>query len=224
MNPYLVGGLSGIVEVTFSHPIDWYKIQLQNNQTNIVKRITPRVVYQGYLPKVTSIIPMRMLFWGVQGSINRITEPTPLNHILAGTVAGCVQTLVDGPVEAIKIQMMSGKKFHTGALKYGFYPSMARNMGFAAVVNATIQSGKTDEPVSNFMVGALGAVLGCYVTQPIDYVKTHMQTHGKTSGGFDIFMDCWKDRPTMLFRGVVARTMVAMVGMGIGSVMMNKFT
>ena len=75
----LYGGLSGVVECCFSHPIDFYKVKYQESVFNDQpkKHMIPFIInqvktngflslYIGFVPKILSIIPVRTTFWGVK--------------------------------------------------------------------------------------------------------------------------------------------------------------
>ena len=69
---YLAGGLSGIIEVITTHPIDYIKTKKQEYiQTN--KEITPKFYkeitdgkfinsYRGVVPRILGVVPMRLIF------------------------------------------------------------------------------------------------------------------------------------------------------------------
>ena len=80
---FISGGISGVVEVICTHPIDLVKTKLQEaSQKNIVIK-NPiqyfyskyrfyglQYLYTGFIPRIIGIIPMRLVFWGVQGTSN----------------------------------------------------------------------------------------------------------------------------------------------------------
>lgn len=70
---YIAGGLSGIIEVIITHPLDYIKtkeheyvqkgITNKDFYNNIIKK-NPINLYQGITPRLIGILPMRCVFWG----------------------------------------------------------------------------------------------------------------------------------------------------------------
>ena len=65
---YKSGILAGITEVIFTHPIDYYKTQKQYNAYNgdLVTNFKLRNMYNGFIPRLLGIVPMRLVFWCTQ--------------------------------------------------------------------------------------------------------------------------------------------------------------
>lgn len=75
-NKYIAGGLSGIVEVLITHPLDYIKIKKQeyiqnkipiNNFYKTIYNGNIWNFYTGIISRLIGIVPMRVVFWGVQG-------------------------------------------------------------------------------------------------------------------------------------------------------------
>ena len=49
-NPILAGGIAGLIEVSFTHPLDYMKVSIQQN-----KKIVVREFYRGITSRYTSI-------------------------------------------------------------------------------------------------------------------------------------------------------------------------
>lgn len=124
--PFVNGAIAGIAEVLFTHPIDVYKTQMQNqlankyvnthvggtNQASLSIYRKLNVYYSGFGARLCAIVPMRLTFWGMQDVSNQAlqshTSWTPVTiGVMSGIIAGCAQTLVDAPTEWLKIQRIT---------------------------------------------------------------------------------------------------------------------
>jgi hypothetical protein len=199
---FLAGGLSGICEVTITHPLDviktnmQYKIakmtqgtkgdsMIQSSYADITHRYRVQGLaglYPGYLPRVLGILPMRATFWGVQYTSYehlKSYDITKNNRILlAGVLGGSAQTLIDNPIEVIKTRIITSNRTNyskSPSIYYaGFGPTLIRNIGFMVVFNKFSTAYPTDDYRIKFVMSGLGGFVGSIVTQPIDYVKTQM--------------------------------------------------
>ena len=115
---YLYGGIAGIAETTITYPIDYYKVMIQNKKSysfpqfisQQYKNYGFRGLYHGYIPRVIGIIPMRSIFWGTQTVVYRNLpndSPNYQKHMISGIIAGGFQTIVDTPIELLKIKKMT---------------------------------------------------------------------------------------------------------------------
>ena len=152
---------------------------------NIYKNQGLKGFYRGYVPRLFCIIPMRVLYWGVQNNSNiylkkNFNLKNSERLILSGTIAGIMQTIIDNPIENIKIKMMTDNKISILSIikksKYpGFYITSLRNAGFAICVNVAINYKENINNSNTFLLGAFGGFIGSVLTQPLDYLKTEIQ-------------------------------------------------
>ena len=152
--PYVVGGLTGLLEIGITHPMDVHKTKRQVITTNV-----SRSMFAGIAPRLIGIIPMRVLFWGVQEDMRK----RRFHPVMAGASAGLVQTLIDAPVDNHKIARITQT---TPRWFRGFGVHALRNMGFASCVAACMP----------FYLGPIGAVGGVVLTHPLDTLKTSIQS------------------------------------------------
>ena len=150
------GALSGLLEVGITHPMDVFKTRMH------VKGVsTPFSPYAGLLPRLVGVVPMRCLFWGTMFAGEKKFGITG-----SSALAGVAQTMIDVPVENMKIRKIMGtcKPIYTG-----FLPNCARNVGFALCIGMTL-----DTPAPNGIL--LGTTAGIILTQPFDVYKTSLQS------------------------------------------------
>tara|TARA_B110000305_G_scaffold173709_1_gene192030 strand:- start:3281 stop:3970 length:690 start_codon:yes stop_codon:yes gene_type:complete len=220
MNPCLAGAISGIVEVTFTHPIDYVKTMRQQNIPirNIVRKTSFKHYYSGYIPRVIGIIPMRLIFWGTQHSIeHKITRKKSLyNFIYIGTGAAFAQTIVDTSIEVLKITFMNKSK-NTLSLFKGFFPTLYRNILFANCVALANQQNKyasRQTKWKTFIYAGIGGFIGSILSQPLDYVKTQKQL--STPDSRTVVEMLKQESIKTLFQGGGFRALLGMSTMSIG--------
>ena len=181
LKPYIVGAVTGITEVFVTHPIDVAKTKSQ------VKHNMSAHPFRGMLPRLVGIIPMRTLFWGVQYDLYK----RGYHPILAGAAAGLAQTLVDAPIENMKVSRIFGR---TPDYFKGFPVHSLRNIGFAVSVAC----------FTPYYLAPVGAILGTVLTPPLDTLKTSIQS------GYP--------RRSM-WAGLFPRTLQAVAAMAIGQIL-----
>ena len=231
---FVAGGLSGISEVTLTHWMDNIKTRKQEAQltkTNmILKDLTFKDLYRGYIPRVTGIIPMRFVFWGTQITANNYCQPMNIPHthklLIAGGVAGAMQTTIDNPIEVMKIKMITNKTNKTiktnnlpTQLYRGFIPTLYRNVTFASIFNTVINYKESTTHYERFYLGASGGFIASILSQPFDVVKTEIQRHGsqqKKTWGF--LYKLLTTEPKLLFSGGLTRCILNCSTMSIGFV------
>jgi hypothetical protein len=234
---FISGGISGIVEVVCTHPIDVIKTKMQeasqkkvpnvlmNNPTkyfyNKYRLHGIKYMYAGFIPRIIGIVPMRFVFWGVQGNSNEYFKNYKINDtnrlILSGIIGGSAQTLIDSPIETMKIrQIINGTKTyipHKSIFFIGFIPTLYRNTLFAAILNYTVNISPSDNYATYFLKGAFGGLIASIITQPLDYIKTERQKFTINQRSIkDIIINDNK----LLMVGTTPRAILGFFNMGIG--------
>ena len=100
--------------------------------------------------------------------------------ILAGVTGGSCQTIIDNPIEVIKIKSMTNQKIMLSELiqNKGFIATLSRNVGFAICISSLCFNKESRSDIVNFGYSSGAGVLGSIITQPFDYVKTQQQRLG----------------------------------------------
>jgi Mitochondrial carrier protein len=246
-SPYLnfiAGGISGVFEVSASHPLDVVKTAMQDKATSVEKvrmnsyqylldrfrRGGIRHMYHGYIPRVIGVIPMRAMFWGAQSITYRQLEPYGMKEsmraTLAGLAGGLAQTLIDNPIEVMKTRMITSSHLHSnptpiahisGPRFPGFGPTLFRNIGFMIMVTQFTTSYSGDSSLVKFALAGAGGFAGSILTQPIDYVKTRVQSANPDGRrAFRIFSEGIRKNPKVLMVGAIPRASLSFVNMGVG--------
>ena len=185
--------VSSIIESTITHPVDVIKIHKQTSQPIIYKFKT---LYSGYIPRALGNIPSRTTFLFSQDYLhnyfNSNSNSSNSNNykvnknvqcIIIPLLAGFAQTLIDTPVENVKMTQVMKLK-HTFLYK-GFLPHFTRNFIFLLSVYNFKQVGISNTNDNTFennylqtaLYGAIGGVVGSYVSHPLDTIKTCIQTN-----------------------------------------------
>ena len=221
------GSLSGLIEVSISHPLDRIKTKLQESAlehknislTNCVKQINSQNgFYKGFTPRIIGIVPMRFIYWGTLISMNDITkhESNIVKYIVPGLVAGVIQSCIDNPIEVIKIKLMTNNNniINYNKLYTGFNACLIRNILFAIPVGICTRLNLFD---NSFLAGATGGIIGSIISHPFDVMKTEMQRcNNKHTSYKDIIKDLYKYNPIKFWSGVSMRTSLGCINMSIG--------
>jgi solute carrier family 25 2-oxodicarboxylate transporter 21 len=228
---YVAGSLSGIIEVSVSHPIDRIKTEMQTlaltNSNSSIRSAVRNIYnsggikgfYSGIIPRLFGIIPMRLTYWGTMKTMNGVTkhQNAIVQYFVPGIVTGCVQTIIDNPIEVLKVKLMTGAKtVKMGNLYDGFTPCMIRNIMFAVPVCICTNVFGTEHP---FIAGATGGFVGSMISQPFDVIKTEIQRYSKdkiVKSQKEIFMELYHKNPISLWSGVTMRATLGCVNMGVG--------
>ena len=234
---FMAGGLSGLVEISFTYPIDYTKVKRQEfkqtgkSLTNFYKNIAPNGIksyYTGFFPRVAGIVPMRFVFWGSQDTTKQLLHNnninTPFNFFIIGACGGFFQAIIDNQIEILKISKItnaSRSEMFRSLMKFqGFNTTLVRNIGFNSCVSYLCFRNGSEEQSSWEKVrnGALGGLIGSILTQPIDYVKTQKHRSSDTRPMLTILKETIKENPKKLYTGGVFRAIYNFSTMGIGFV------
>ena len=244
-NTYYAGAFSGVAEICISHPIDVVKIKLQSKITNFNSGI-----YKGFIPRLIGVVPMRLCYWGVQGTLNPIvnnyTDDWKTKGLLIGMGAGSVQTLIDCPIENKKINMITQNydnynsnnsnknnfnKNYSNKNNFikmkGFVPNLVRNnifsIGFFSSHKYADSLNLSKNDNKRFALGFLGASMGCIISHPFDCVKTYKQNYNNINDKLSTIQVAKKIGYNKLWSGIYWRILTSNVSMIVGYNFYNIF-
>lgn len=165
--------VSSVLEVTITQPLDVIKTYKQANKLhNLDYRLSN--LYKGFIPRAIGNIPSRTVFLFSQDYFKELTTEK-YRPIIVPLMSGFCQTLVDTPVEILKINRIFGiqnRNYYSG-----FVPHCIRNIIFVAFVFNFKEYGKRYDSITiSSTYGAVGGLLGCYISHPFDTMKTIKQS------------------------------------------------
>jgi hypothetical protein len=194
--------ISSFIEITITQPFDVVKTHKQANKLHELK-YNLRDLYKGFAPRALGNMPSRSIFLFSQDYLKYNLDKK--YHILGvPIISGFCQTLVDTPVEVMKIN----KIFNNKNTNYysGFVPHCIRNIIFVGFVFNMREIGKKHDSLPIMTAyGAVGGLLGCYLSHPFDTIKTLKQSQIKNN------LTTFKD----YMRGSHLRASMGFINMGI---------
>lgn len=229
---FIAGGISGIFEVVITHPIDYLKIKKQEfkqlNKEFKFKQIKYNECFKSIIPRLLGVAPMRIIFWGAQDNTKILLEnyniKSSYNFILIGLVSGFFQSILDNPIEVIKIGTMTNQNSNEilkSTLKFkGFNATLMRNTGFTICMSYFCFNNNDNNKCFNSVLGGLS---GSILTQPLDFVKTQQQRSNDTRGIIKIISETFKESPKKLFVGGYYRCLLSISSMSIGFIFYDYF-
>ena len=162
---------SSFVEVVVTQPIDVIKT-LKQTDNKITFNI--KTLYSGFIPRASGNIPSRSIFLFSQDFLKSELDQTKrINKIIIPGLSGFAQTLVDTPIENLKMKQI----FKLDKINYykGFISHLSRNIIFLVPVFNFKEYGKEHQA----FYGAIGGIIGSYISHPLDTIKTLTQTDKK---------------------------------------------
>ena len=210
MDSYILpisAGISGIVEVLLTHPLDRIKTKMQElsleNKNSHFKNATKAIYYEngkpyigeiknfylGVVPRIAGVIPMRLVYWSTMVKMTKVVknQHVVIAYVVPGLVAGSVQTLLDNPIEVTKIQLMTkGSKMPTNlnvmsitGIKnlYAGFSSTIIRNSIFAVCVSSTVKKFGQKKENKFAAGAVGGFVGSLLSHPFDVTKTELQRY-----------------------------------------------
>ncbi|MCS5708819.1 MC/SLC25 family protein [Candidatus Berkiella cookevillensis] len=194
------GGIAGAVEVLIDHPFWTLKTRYQDDRIPPKEKFTfnPSVLYRGWLPNMSSTIPVTAMQVGTVAAISTFRHddhnpPTEMEKIAYNAVGGGFSATISGPTELIMTQQTPERGFFA-TMKHiyaneglkGFGRGMAGTAirdakftvgyGFAAPYMKERFSQLMSEGQASMAGGAVAGVAVGVLSQPWDTLKTAQQT------------------------------------------------
>ena len=231
-NILLSASLSGIIEIFSTHWIDRIKTEMQKQTMEKNKKIsiveTSKLIYNngglknfyaGLVPRLLGVLPMRLVYWTSMTKSQQLLSDKPkhIKYLFSGIIVGSCQTIIDNPIEVMKIKLMFDKTKILSHLKYsyvGFNPCIIRNVIFATCVGTTIN----ETPNTHTLIsGGIGGIIGSILSQPFDVIKTEMQKHKSyNQKTFSYLYKEFTKNPSNLWTGLSMRCLLSCFAMSIG--------
>ena len=173
--------ISSLFEVIITQPIDVIKIHIQTN-TKIIYDM--KNLYKGLIPRALGNVPSRTTFLFSQEYCKSYYGNNKFNYLLIPLASSFCQTLIDTPVEIIKMNKILN--INNKNLYKGFIPHFTRNFIFLGFVYNLKEKVNTYSIYNKALLGACGGVIGSYISHPFDTIKTYKQSNIKLNNKQDI--------------------------------------
>jgi hypothetical protein len=200
---FLPSIISSLVEVSITQPLDVIKTHSQAKKMDQLK-YNFKSLYKGFVPRALGNIPSRTVFLFSQDYL-KYNLDKKYHPVILPIIAGTAQTVVDTPVEILKMNQIFDIK--NKSYFAGFIPHCFRNIIFIGFVFNMKEYAKNKHNSIEAMAlyGAMGAVIGSYISHPLDTLKTIKQSNSK------IQLKSFKD----YYKGVHLRAGMGFINMGI---------
>ena len=86
--------------------------------------------------------------------------------------------------------------------QYGFVPTFIRNIGFAICVSSICFNKKDSSNINKFFYSASAGLLGSFLTQPFDYIKTYQQQNN-CNNTYEIIVKTYKENPLNFYSQIL---------------------
>lgn len=183
---YLNGGISGMVGILLSHPIDTIKTHIQTGHKLNTFKPSFTNLYKGISAPLLGVGIEKAIVFGTYNYMMSKTDNIPLSGALSGLVASLVVT----PYERIKIlkqnsQVIAFRDLNIRFLYKGFTPTFFREMPGFAIYFTTYEYLKkktfTDHDkkidyTRSFIYGGIAGVTSWIFIYPQDKIKTILQS------------------------------------------------
>jgi hypothetical protein len=177
--PYHAYLISSITEVTVTQPFDVIKTW---KQTGHPIELNIKKLYVGFTPRLYGNIPSLSMFLFSQHYLDsKLDMSKYYNKLALPFIAGFTQTIVDNPIEVVKINKIMGLKDYN--FLRGFFPHFIKNSILIGSVYHSIKFAESYNNSNNFnsnfngVVGAIGGLIGTYISHPLDTIKTLHQAN-----------------------------------------------
>lgn len=239
------------------HPFDTIKVHMQTQDAknplyrnsfhcmkSLVAKDSIRGLYRGMSSPMLGISAVNAIVFGVYGNVQRMSSnpDSYKSHFLAGSIAGCAQSLISSPMELAKtrlqvqMDMIGATKFKgpSQCLQYIYQMEgvrgVFRGLGATALRDVPgfslyfvsyefLMRMKNDPGISyTLFAGGMAGACSWMFTIPIDVIKTRLQTDGMNGTHqrmYHGFIDC-------LRKGYAAEGPVFLTR-GLGSSMLRAF-
>lgn len=204
MNELIAGGLAGVTQVAVGYPLDTVKVCLVSKTPIVWKN-----VYRGSMsPMVGAVLINAQTFYTYD-----YFRSKNLNVFNSGFLVGLGISIIESPVELIKIRMQtSTSTTYSGMIKeiglrrmyHGFTATSWRN-GFALGIyfySYEKTMGLFTDRITGSLFGGFVAGVSCWIIPyPIDYMKTQIQADKTYKRNMRSYLD--STLRTNMFRGIL---------------------
>jgi hypothetical protein len=199
---FLPSIFSSVIEAAVTQPLDVIKTHSQAKKLDQLK-YDFKNLYKGFTPRAIGNIPSRTVFLFSQDYLKYNLDKK--YHMFGlPIIAGTLQTIADTPFEILKMNKIfniKNKSYYSG-----FVPHCLRNIIFIGFVFNMKEYGKKYDSIAIMAgFGAVGGLIGSYISHPLDTIKTIKQSNSK------IELKSFRD----YYKGAHLRAGMGFINMGI---------
>ena len=165
------------------------------------------------------------LKYGIHASSGggRSSARETISRVIAGTIAGTAQTIIDTPIEVMKIRLITNKGVNSNInlknMFTGFTPTLFRNVKFAAIFNCCSNYSTNNTNIERFTNGAVAGFTASVISHPWDVVKTELQrTNSKTKSSISFIYNTMLTNPLIFTSGMLPRAILSCCTMSVSFV------
>ena len=236
-NPYLRNGLAGLTNSSLvllvGYPFDILQITLQNQKLFYKTKSTwngfqylyqnngLKGFYRGASIPFIGFSIIRPLQFNLMEILKNKYQSTPLTNFGVGFLSGGLFTIINNPIQVLKIKTQTNYLSPTTNIKSiwknegikGFYrglgPTFLVDTFFSGIyvgIYYTLRDyNKGDSIWKSFINGSIAHCAGWISLMPIDYVKTNLQNRSETINVIDILKKGYQSHGfTGFWRGIIS--------------------
>lgn len=241
---FINGAISGFVEVSICHPLDTIKTRIQNRlsyEKNLIDTIKSIYIkegingyYRGIISVYFGIIPKNAIRFTSFNLYNQKLE----NKFISGLFAGITESvLVVTPTDVCKLRIQTQynslkdpiisknlnqiiKDIYNSQGIKGFYKGVyftSFRQGINQASNFYIYYKiKDNYDMPSFIAGCLSGSIGPIINNPIDVIKTRLQSNEKNIKSINIIKNIYRNFGIKgFYKGLIPRLLRIIPGQGI---------
>jgi len=176
MNEFILGYISGIVQMVVGHPLDTIKTNYQAKKS--IYPITIRNLYRGILPPLFGNSFVVSLHFG----LNETFKP-PLwnNNFISGFFAGLGGSIILNPMELYKVRAQNRIEPIYIKPMYGLKTTMCRESLGISFYFGTYHYLFDNGRCNSLFSGGIAGWMSWFISYPFDVIKTRVQSNKATT-------------------------------------------
>lgn len=201
---FINGAVGGMCGLTFSHPVDTVKSNIQAGKP-VSFRLS--ALFRGYFPPLGGMALEKAVVFGTYGNARRHTQElgTFGSIAVSGALAGLAASLVVGPYERLKIIRQTG-----GTLKLAHFkptslyrglsatftretPGFAIYFSFYEAMKKKLYGDREITKTGSLVLGGATGMVAWFPIYPQDVVKTRLQSSETKLSATQVVSSIWKE-------------------------------
>ena len=190
-SPTISAALAGVFAVALTHPIDTWVVHRQTSRNLI---FTPKVLYRGIVPALSQAA----LIYGIMlGTYEHLSTQYNYSHAVAGAISAIPESLIKGPLEAIKNNKQTnrpalppGLEARTRFLFWSIGGMLLREVPGNVAYFCTYEECRK-QGINPFLSGCAAATAFTALVYPLDAIRAQKVTGKATKFTFKGVVPYW---------------------------------